>query len=77
MPRHVVTRLAEALDAGLAAPQPRGVLVIGLAYKKNVPDIPRKPLAQLIELIEGRAAARPPITIPSCRRSPAPAPMAR
>ncbi|OLP62407.1 UDP-N-acetyl-D-glucosamine dehydrogenase [Xaviernesmea oryzae] len=55
MPRHVVGRLAEALDikCGKALSRSR-VLVIGLAYKKNVPDIRESPSLKLIELIEER-----------------------
>ena len=55
MPRHVVTRLAEALDrhCGTALSRAR-ILVIGLAYKKNVPDIRESPSLKLIELIEER-----------------------
>lgn len=55
MPRHVVGRLAEALDrrAGKALSRSR-VLVMGLAYKRNVPDIRESPSLKLIELIEER-----------------------
>ncbi|OCO99266.1 MULTISPECIES: nucleotide sugar dehydrogenase [unclassified Ensifer] len=55
MPRHVISRLAEALDrhAGKALSR-SNVLVIGLAYKKNVPDIRESPSLRLIELIEER-----------------------
>jgi UDP-N-acetyl-D-glucosamine dehydrogenase len=55
MPRHVVEKLALALDQqrGLALSRSR-VLVIGLAYKKNVPDIRESPSLKLIELIEER-----------------------
>ncbi|TNV12532.1 nucleotide sugar dehydrogenase [Ochrobactrum teleogrylli] len=55
MPRHVVDRLAEALDRrhGKAVSRSR-VLIIGLAYKKNVPDIRESPSLKLIELIEAR-----------------------
>jgi UDP-N-acetyl-D-glucosamine dehydrogenase len=57
MPRRVVSRLAEALDrhCGRALSRSR-VLVIGLAYKKNVPDIRESPSLKLIELIEERGA---------------------
>jgi len=57
MPRRVVSRLAEALDqhSGRALSRSR-VLVIGLAYKKNVPDIRESPSLKLIELIEERGA---------------------
>ncbi len=55
MPRHITNRLAEALDrhAGKALSRCR-VLLIGLAYKKNVPDIRESPALKLIELIEDR-----------------------
>ncbi|MEI4488534.1 nucleotide sugar dehydrogenase [Frigidibacter sp. MR17.14] len=57
MPRHVVGRLAEALDrvAGKALSRSR-VLVLGLAYKKNVPDIRESPSLKLIELLLERGA---------------------
>ncbi len=55
MPRHVVGRLAELLDRRLGKALSRAhVLVIGLAYKKNVPDIRESPSLKLIELIEER-----------------------
>ncbi len=55
MPRHVVTRLAEALDRRRGRALSRSkVLVIGLAYKRNVPDIRESPSLKLIELIEER-----------------------
>lgn len=55
MPRHVVERLAEALDRRLGMALSRSkVLVVGLAYKKNVPDIRESPSLRLIELIEER-----------------------
>ena len=73
MPRHVVGRLADALDriSGKALSRSR-VLVVGLAYKKNVPDIRESPSLRLIELIEergGRAEFHDPHVdeIPSTR----------
>ncbi|MFB9949298.1 nucleotide sugar dehydrogenase [Rhizobium puerariae] len=55
MPRHVVGRLAEALDIRSGKALSRSnVLIIGLAYKKNVPDIRESPSLRLIELIEAR-----------------------
>lgn len=55
MPRYVVSKLAEALDikAGKALSRSR-VLVVGLAYKKNVGDIRESPSLKLIEIIEER-----------------------
>ena len=55
MPRNVVDRLAEALNAtsgkGLKAAK---ILLLGVAYKKNVDDTRESPSLVLIELIEGR-----------------------
>jgi UDP-N-acetyl-D-glucosamine dehydrogenase len=55
MPRYVIGKLAEALDirAGKALSRSR-VLLIGLAYKKNVADIRESPSLRLIEIIEER-----------------------
>jgi UDP-N-acetyl-D-glucosamine dehydrogenase len=57
MPRHVVDRLAEALDRrasmGLNGAK---ILVLGVAYKKNVDDLRESPSLKLIELIEERGA---------------------
>lgn len=57
MPRYVVSRLAEALDiqSGKALSRSR-ILILGLAYKKNIPDIRESPSLRLIELIEERGA---------------------
>jgi UDP-N-acetyl-D-glucosamine dehydrogenase len=58
MPRHVVGRLADELNRrtgrGLKGAR---VLVIGLAYKKNVDDTRESPSFKLMELLEGRGAA--------------------
>jgi UDP-N-acetyl-D-glucosamine dehydrogenase len=55
MPRHVVDRLARALDAraskGLNGAR---VLVVGLAYKKNVDDIRESPALTIMEMLEAR-----------------------
>lgn len=57
MPYYVVDRLAEALDRssgrGLRGAQ---VLVIGVAYKKNVDDMRESPSLRLIEILEARGA---------------------
>jgi UDP-N-acetyl-D-glucosamine dehydrogenase len=58
MPRHVVDRLAEALDRrfrrGLNGAR---ILVLGVAYKKNVDDTRESASFKLIELLEERGAA--------------------
>ncbi|MDO1582923.1 nucleotide sugar dehydrogenase [Rhizobium oryzicola] len=57
MPRHVVEKLAEALDRRLGKALSRSrVLIIGLAYKKNVPDIRESPSLRLLELLLERGA---------------------
>jgi UDP-N-acetyl-D-glucosamine dehydrogenase len=57
MPYHVVNKLAEALDRtggkGLSAAR---ILVLGIAYKKNIDDMRESPSLKLIELIEKRGA---------------------
>jgi UDP-N-acetyl-D-glucosamine dehydrogenase len=57
MPRYVVDRLAEALDrryrTGLNGAR---ILILGIAYKKNVEDTRESASLKLIELIEERGA---------------------
>jgi UDP-N-acetyl-D-glucosamine dehydrogenase len=57
MPRYVVEAVAKALDSHrnktLGGAR---VLIIGLAYKKNVPDIRESPTFKLMELLEQRGA---------------------
>jgi UDP-N-acetyl-D-glucosamine dehydrogenase len=57
MPYHVVDRLAQAMDKALG----RGlngarILLLGIAYKKNVDDMRESPSLKLIELLEERGA---------------------
>jgi UDP-N-acetyl-D-glucosamine dehydrogenase len=58
MPRHVIDRLARELDRragrGLSGAK---ILILGVAYKKNVEDIRESPAFKLIELIEKRGAS--------------------
>ena len=57
MPYTIVAKLAENLDSKIGKPMGGSkVLVIGLAYKKNVDDMRESPSLKLIELIEGRGA---------------------
>lgn len=57
MPYRVVDRLAELVDreCGRSFSGSR-ILVIGLAYKKNIEDMRESPALKLIELIEARGA---------------------
>jgi UDP-N-acetyl-D-glucosamine dehydrogenase len=55
MPRYVVDQLALALDERLGKGlKGSRILVVGLAYKKNVDDTRESPSLKLIELIEAR-----------------------
>jgi len=57
MPRHVANKLAVALDMrcrkGLNGSR---ILILGIAYKKNVDDMRESPALRLIELIEAQGA---------------------
>jgi UDP-N-acetyl-D-glucosamine dehydrogenase len=57
MPRYVIDKLAAALNerTGRGLRDAR-ILVIGIAYKKNVEDIRESPALKLIELLEQRGA---------------------
>jgi UDP-N-acetyl-D-glucosamine dehydrogenase len=58
MPRYVVEKLALALDSRhQKALTGARILVLGLAYKKNIPDIRESPTFKLLELLEQRGAA--------------------
>jgi UDP-N-acetyl-D-glucosamine dehydrogenase len=57
MPQHVIDKLAMAIDArqgkGLNGTR---ILILGVAYKKNVDDTRESPALRLIELLERRGA---------------------
>ncbi len=57
MPEYVVSRLEDAIKARTGK-EMRGakILILGMAYKKNVDDIRESPSLKLIELIEARGA---------------------
>jgi UDP-N-acetyl-D-glucosamine dehydrogenase len=57
MPRYVVGKLETALDRRLSLPLGRArILILGVAYKKNVADVRESPSFKLIELLEERGA---------------------
>lgn len=57
MPRHVVARLEQELDRVRAVSLGRArILIIGLAYKRNVSDVRESPSLALMELLERRGA---------------------
>jgi UDP-N-acetyl-D-glucosamine dehydrogenase len=57
MPVYVVNKLAEALDQRFAKPlNGARILMIGMAYKKNVADIRESPAFAVMELLKRRKA---------------------
>ncbi|MEZ4270113.1 MAG: nucleotide sugar dehydrogenase [Myxococcota bacterium] len=56
MPRYVVERCAEALNLHKKALNGADVLVLGLAYKKDVDDVRESPALRIIELLRERGA---------------------
>jgi UDP-N-acetyl-D-glucosamine dehydrogenase len=56
MPEHVVTSLAEALNRRRQCLQGAKILVLGIAYKKDIDDLRESPSLRIIELLQGRGA---------------------
>ncbi len=56
MPDYVITRLADGLNTQKKAVNGSKVLVLGLAYKKDVDDIRESPSIELIEMLRARGA---------------------
>jgi len=56
MPEHVITRVAEALNTKKKSINGSKILVLGLAYKKDVDDLRESPSIELIELLNERGA---------------------
>jgi UDP-N-acetyl-D-glucosamine dehydrogenase len=57
MPRYVVNKVEEALDRRLSLSLGRArILILGLAYKKNVADVRESPSFKLMKLLEQRGA---------------------
>ena len=58
MPRYVVDKLVRALDRHIGRGLSNSrILILGIAYKKNIDDIRESPALKLIELIEARGAS--------------------
>ncbi len=56
MPHHVVERTMEALNEQGKALKGANVLILGLAYKKNIDDLRESPSIRLIELFREKGA---------------------
>ena len=56
MPRYVVDRVTEALNARSKAVRGSKICILGIAYKKDVDDARESPAFELIELLQNRGA---------------------
>lgn len=57
MPDYVVTRLREALDRHSGKGLSRSkILLVGISYKKNVPDMRESPSVKLMDIMQGQGA---------------------
>ncbi len=56
MPEYVIAKLAEALNTKRKAIRGSKILVLGLAYKKNIDDIRESPSIEIIERLQQRGA---------------------
>ncbi len=57
MPRYVIDILGQALDRRFKTSfSGARILVVGLAYKKNIPDVRESPTFKLMEMLEARGA---------------------
>ncbi len=56
MPEYVISRLADTLNTRKQAINGSKILVLGLAYKKDIDDIRESPAVELIEKLQARGA---------------------
>ena len=56
MPEYVIAKLAEALNTKRKAIKGSKILVLGLAYKKDIDDIRESPSIEIIERLQKRGA---------------------
>lgn len=56
MPEWVVSKVSEALNDRLKAVKGSRILILGIAYKKNIDDMRESPAVRLMELLEAKGA---------------------
>lgn len=56
MPRYVVSKVTEALNERSKALKGARVLVMGVAYKKDVKDLRESPALEIVEMLDGKGA---------------------
>jgi UDP-N-acetyl-D-glucosamine dehydrogenase len=57
MPHHVVERVSEALNDRAKSIKNSRILMLGVAYKKDVDDVRESPAMEIMELLQARGAA--------------------
>jgi UDP-N-acetyl-D-glucosamine dehydrogenase len=57
MPHHVVERVSEALNERAKSIKNSKILMLGVAYKKDVDDVRESPAMEIMELLQARGAA--------------------
>jgi UDP-N-acetyl-D-glucosamine dehydrogenase len=56
MPHHVITRVTDALNDDGKSVRDSRILVLGVAYKRNIDDVRESPAIEIIEALEQRGA---------------------
>lgn len=56
MPHWVVGKVADALNGRSKAIKGSRILVLGLAYKKNIDDTRESPAVEIMDLLQGKGA---------------------
>jgi UDP-N-acetyl-D-glucosamine dehydrogenase len=56
MPNHVIMKITDALNAHKKSVNGSKILVLGVAYKKDVSDVRESPALDIIEMLEGKGA---------------------
>ena len=56
MPKYVITKAMDALNSKGKAISRSNILVLGIAYKKNVDDMRESPSAELLKILQGMGA---------------------
>ena len=71
MPHHVVDKITDALNSHRKSVRGSSVLVLGIAYKRDIDDIRESPGARRHGVLEQKGARHRATTTRTCRRSPA------
>lgn len=56
MPRHVISKVADALNKDQKSINGSSILLLGIAYKKNVEDLRESPALEIAEMLVGKGA---------------------